>query len=168
MKKIILTLFLATQIITGQITTGIYQDAKLAFTQDDHGNDPFTLDAVILFKLYNGGSGKKWAENILVNVNVELADLNGGFYTRYGLGAGYKFEIRKLAIEPAFDYGRVVRWNVAFDSFNLSTEIKYKINKRFSGGFLFQYTQRNDLYYKWGKKKWTEAFYFGITYLILT
>ena len=168
MKKIILILFLAIGInVKSQITISVFQDVKLAFTEDVVGNKPFTLDILVLPKLFNGGNrSDSWDKQIFVYPYFEYADLSGGKYVRWAMGFGYEFCItNKIGISPSFDYGIINRWGFATFSSNIMVQTHYQISNKFSVGLLFSKTRRTDLdIYKEGQ--WVDNFYFGITYKI--
>ena len=157
MKKLILLILLIGFTVQGQITIGVYADAKLLFIGDDKGNDAGTLDLVVIPKLRNG-------KGVFVYPYFEYADLQGGEYLRYGIGGGYSFELRNLNIEPSLDYGRILRWDKAYSSFNGILEVNYKITPRIRLSVLASLTQRNDIKYKWEDATWRYNLYGGLTY----
>lgn len=167
MGYIRILIFLLCFTATSQIDVGLYQDLKLAVQKDDYGNDPFTTDAILIVKMYNGGNRKdSWNKNLFAYPMLELADIDGGFYVRYGMGIGYKFEFWNINIEPSIDYGRIYRWETVYTSFNGLLSISYKVTPKFNLSILNGYTQRNDLFGKWGTRVWRYNFYVGATYNI--
>ena len=161
MKRIITILLLTTLFqMQGQISVGVFADAKLLFIGDGNGNDAGTLDLIVLPKLQNNGVP------IFVYPYFEYANLNGGNYIRYALGVGYGFEVKNISIEPSIDYGRIVRWGGAYSSFNGLLEVSYKMRPKTYLSVLNSLTQRNDLAFKWEDKAWRYNFYFGARYEI--
>ena len=99
MKTLVLFLLLSIG-LTAQNAVGIavYQDAKLAFFEDDYGNKPFTTDVTIKLKLQ--------AENFVVSGKFEYADLSQDLY-RYGAEVGYCFRFDRIGVMPFVGYGRL-------------------------------------------------------------
>lgn len=168
MKKLILILILAIGFTaTGQVEFAGYQDFKLATQTDDAGNDPFTLDVVILAKFYNGGNRPdNWSKQIFVLIDFEYADLSGGEYIRWSGGVGYRFDIWKLQLSPSIDYGIINRWHRGFSSFNGLIDLTYMITDNFGISALASLTQRNDLKWKWDDNEPVPGFYLGAKFLI--
>jgi len=169
MKKLLLTIALVIGFtMNSQITFSFYQDAKLAFQNDGHGNDPFTADVTILSKWYNGGlRPDHWSKQIFVYPSFEYADLNHSRYIRIALGVGYRFRIWKIDLEPSIDYGFIDRWGGTTQSFNALVELTYRLTERINLGFLLGLTERTDLLAVYGTTKPTQNFAFGFKYELL-
>ena len=155
MKTIILFLLIGFT-ATSQIDIGIYADGRLLLLGDDKGNDPLTINMVVIPKLHN-----KEGNSIFVYPLYEYADLEGGTYTRWALGMGWKQEVNKFTIEPSIDYGRILRWDAVYSSFNGLLEFSYSITPKIKICVLNSVTQRQDLKYKWSEETWRYNLYFG-------
>jgi len=119
-----ITLLLNTYCLTAQNAVGIavYQDAKLAFFEDDYGNKPFTTDVTVKLKLQ--------AENFVVSGKFEYADLSQDLY-RYGAEVGYCFRFDRIGVMPFVGYGRLWRANdYVRSSFEFGNEITFRILPR--------------------------------------
>lgn len=170
MKNLLILLFLfIVNVAEAQVSLAVYQDASLAFTEDDHGNKPYTADIVFNGRLYNGGNrADNWSKQIFFVLDVEYADLFGGTFWRYGIGFGYTFQniFSKISISPSLDYGRIVRWNAGYSSFNGLIDISYMFTDKVGVSLLSTLTQRNDLKSRWGDDKLKTGFYIGAVYKI--
>tara|TARA_R100001230_G_C5658997_1_gene163720 strand:+ start:680 stop:1204 length:525 start_codon:yes stop_codon:yes gene_type:complete len=128
-----------------QIRVGLYQDAKLAFYEDDYGNEPFTTDAVIIIKFFNGGNrADSWSKNIMIYTSYEYADLAGGEYKRWGAGFGYEFNLWRFKIAPSYDYGFIIR-GFTTQSSNVMLDLSFRICDGLYINLLNSYTSRTDI-----------------------
>jgi len=128
MKKLLLIL-LFTTIATAQekISLGVYQDAKLTFYRDNHGNEPFTADIVITANL----EGKQFKHYYFsLQPFYEYADLHGGKLHRYGINTNWNLNqliITNTTITAGIGLGLIHRFSMGFPSYQANLELKHKI-----------------------------------------
>ena len=137
--KTLLVVLLLSITLSAQNAVGIavYQDAKLAFFEDDYGNKPFTTDVTIKLKLQ--------AENFVVSGKFEYADLSQDLY-RYGAEVGYCFRFDRIGVMPFVGYGRLWRANdYVRSSFEFGNEITFRILPRIKIAYQTVWTQRPEL-----------------------
>ena len=83
------------------------------------------------------------------------------------MGVGYTFIRDRWGVSPQINYGILKRFNRGFSSFDIGTDISYKLSPKLKLSILGTFTQRNDLAYRWGI---TNVFrfngYAGIKYII--
>ena len=141
----------------------VTQDARLAVTKDDHGNDPITAD--IQMKLILQGNDSKTGY-LVVSPKYEYAQLYGGDYSRFGFEAGFSFHtyILKIDVTPLIGYGYAFRWNERYDNFEFSAEAKLPITKELSAICLVNVNQRKEL----ENQKWGYNLGFGLRFDVNT
>ena len=131
MKKLFIILMLFTAIVQAQekISIGIYQDGKLSFMKDNHGNIPFTPDVIITVNL-EGNQFKYYYFSI--QPFYEFADLYGGKFHRYGFNTNWNFNhliIPNTTIVLGAGLGSIVRENYGSLSYQANLEIRHKLLK---------------------------------------
>jgi len=146
MKKLIIILLLLGYTGQAQNAVGlaVYQDAKLAFFDDDYGNEAFTLDISCKLKLQ--------AENIVVSAKFEYADLSEQDLYRYGLETGYCFRsifdapFDRLGIMPFVGYGKLWRSNdYVRTSWEFGNEFTFRVFPNVKIAYQLVWTQRPEL-----------------------
>jgi len=168
------------------VSLAVYQDLGLAVRSDDYGNSPFTIDLTVKL-LMNGNHLLSHKGNFIgythIGPIVEIADLAGGNYIRYGAEIGFTFTqiyIGKFRTEitPLVNYGFLSRTHHV-ESYNGQGAYDPIFTVRaweFGLGYgvplspyikilaLGTITQANDLQVLWGDdaKKWRKNFSIGI------
>jgi len=168
------------------VSLAIYQDLGLAVRSDDYGNNPFTIDVTMKF-LMNGNHLLSYKGNFIgythMGAIVEIADLAGGNYTRYGAELGFTFThiyIGNLRTEitPLVNYGFLERthhvesyngqgaYNPTFTvrAWEFGLQYGIPLSPHIKLLALGTITQANDLQVLWGDdaKKWRKNFSIGI------
>lgn len=147
MKELILLTALIFSTMTfsqNNIYIGAYQDPKLAFFEDDHGNQPFTLDFKAEITLQGNQMNWYYFE---MRVQYEYADLYGGKYVNWQVLGGWTFNrlfLKNLEIGIYPTIGLLHRFGTSFASYGATSEIMYKIGK-FKVGMMSQGITRPDI-----------------------
>lgn len=143
MKRLIISaaLFAATIGSGWCQAPSITQDLKLAFTRDDYGNSPFTLNVRAKFHLPGNESKIGYTT---VNITYEFADLQERSYNRYGVQAGYTFFTfaKGLEFTPLIGYGVLMRGRAAMQSWEFEGELVYWFSDHFGVMLAMYYTER--------------------------
>lgn len=126
-----------------KFSLGITQDVKLALVTDDYGNDPFTLDAVAKFSYYLGNDLNY--NDVVIYIQHERAELAGGLYLRTAAGAGYSFNLKYVKLITSLNWGRIYRFDEAYDSMEAQVEVEYPFTRNLSALMLYNYTNRSDI-----------------------
>jgi hypothetical protein len=142
-KLLILALFLTTA-MTAQTRMSITQDARLAFYGDDKGNEAYTPNLTLRFsQVFVEG---KFFDPITV-VEYEIADLNGGLYSRWGFGLG--MNVNKLLPYTEFQFhlssGFITRNGRSYANHELVGNISFGITDDISLILEGQRASRTDL-----------------------
>ena len=158
------------------VSLAVYQDLGMAVKSDDYGNNAFTSDITIKLKM-NGffqPNNEIFIGYMYMAPIVEIADLAGGNYVRYGAEIGYTFTELYISnirteITPLVNYGflnRTYNDNKTFSVKAWEFGLQYGIPlspyiKLLALGTI---TQANDLQVLWGSdaKKWRKNFSIGI------
>ena len=158
MKTIITTLLLAITLMStaqSDVAISISQDARLAITGDDNGNNAFTPNVILRLDLQDN---QRRLGYYIIGLEYEYADLNESLYQRYSLNLGYtfnKFSIlgnNKLEATALLNYGMTIREvtqvdkkvNKAFTGFAFSFSLAYPITSRFKVQLTGQLSHRVD------------------------
>lgn len=165
MKKIIIiiTLLLSVKNYSqGIIKLTILQDAKLGLIGDNKGNNAFTTDLLVKFKL----TGKQFEYGYLtISPYLEYAEING-IYKRYAVDVGFTFNkliIKNLEITPSINYGIQDRYKKSWLVFGSDIEANYKLTDNIGLTALAQFVERKDLLWMYGDKKIRFSGFIGIT-----
>jgi len=154
MKKIIIYTVLLLSVVVSYsqsaIGISIYQDNKLAFLEDNHGNKPFTLDLTVKIKLQ---AEERNIGHWLVSPKFEFAELYGGKFYRYGSEVGYcftnlpvPFTNIKYALTPYIGGGYIIRYGMGQGlSFETGLELTFKITDWLKLNSQVLWTERTDL-----------------------
>ena len=131
------------------LSIGVYQDLRLAVSDDNHGNDAFTTDVLIRLKMQ--GNQEKHGY-MLIYPEFEYADLSGGDYKRYSANVGYVFNkwFRNFEYSGSFGFGMLQRWNTSYLTWGLSGDIAYMLNKNVKLAIVGQGVKRRDLGHRYG------------------
>jgi len=160
MKKLILICTLLIGLVTyaqDGFSVNVYQDMKLAIQNDDYGNEAYTMDILIKAE-------KQFMERdfgyIIFYPQLELADLSGGFYTRYsgGLGVTLSKITDNLDVTPSFNCGWINRWGQNYFSTEFQMEVSIEVIKNLRLAIMGTYTERSEL------DIWRYNNYFGVKY----
>lgn len=168
------------------VSLAVYQDLGMAVRSDGQGNNPFTID--ITMKIMMNGNhllsrkGNSVGYTHLAPI-VEIADLYGGKYIRYGAEIGFTFThiyLGKLRTEltPIINYGFLERTHrVELNNGQGFYDSTFTVRAwEFGLGYgvplspyikilaLATITQAKDLQVLWGNdaKKWRKNFGIGI------
>jgi len=135
------------------VAVGVTQDLKLALVDDDYGNEPFTLDAILKVE-YHAGE----LDFMTFYGQWERAALAGGTYDRVAFGTGGGFRLGNFIVTPSINFGQIRR----FDEWSWSTELQGEITYLVSGNLglnaLYWYTNRTDI------GLWRSNFGIGVKY----
>ena len=152
MKKLTLLLVLITALTFGQGTIGVNVslDNKLTFVGDDIGNDPFTLDISTHFIMQEFERKITYYVSgyIQLGVKFEYANLNGGYFNRYGAEVGYTFLYNDLnvGLMPFVGNGILIREGKgATRSWEVGATAHYKILPKLKIITTFVFTERTDI-----------------------
>lgn len=140
------------------IAIGVYQDLKLATSNDNHGNTAPTLDLRVDVSLQGKQFDWYYFE---VRPSFEYADLYGGKYVSWQVSGGWVFNkliIDNLEIGGYLTTGVIHRFGEGFLTYGLTGDISYGKNLKIS--LLGQYINRPDV------NKWGFSGYVGIKYQI--
>lgn len=150
MKKFLLFFGLLLSPLTivsqGKVSLSFQQDARLFLVGDQKGNSSLTTNllAKVEIPVYNFNKS-----HIAIYPVVEYADLVGGNFQRYAIGAAYAVEsiYGKIGATAFFDYGYINRGSddSSFNSFSLSGELSFKLNENIKIVCTQQLTERKDL-----------------------
>ena len=157
-KAIITTLLLAITLMStaqSDFAISISQDARLAITGDDNGNDAFTPNVIIRVDLQDN---QRRLGYYIVGLEYEYADLNESLYQKYSLNLGYTFNQflilgnDKLEATAFLNYGMTIRGvtqidkkvHKAFLGFASSFSLAYPITDRFKVQLTGQLSHRVD------------------------
>jgi len=146
------------------ITINCYIDGKLLVIGDSHQDNKSKLDVAIQVDL----QGNQYDVGYLfVYPKFEYADLLESAYLRYSGGVGFSFYLGKnFELAPSLNYGRVIRYDRAFSSFEGCLSLNYRLGSRWKVSLLGTLTQRNDIKYRWGTNVIRESGYIGLIYKI--
>ena len=123
----------------------VHQDTKFIFVGDKRGNNVGTVDILLKIEVPVIKFPKSY---ITVFPSYEYANLNGGTFKRYSVGAGYIFKgvyFKNINIGLFSDFGFITRNSKSGSSFGFNTEISYKLTRRVSLSYVHQITERSDL-----------------------
>jgi len=138
-------------------------DGKLLVSDDDYGNTAPTFNTVTQIDLQ--GLDTKWGFTT-VYAKFEYADINPRMI-RYSAGGGFTFNgVKRFEVFPSINYGRIMRYDKAFSSFEGVVAISYLITPKLKVSLLGALTQRNDILYRWGNVVWRESGFIGLGYKI--
>ena len=147
MKKLTLLLLLCTFFVNSQerITIGLFQDAKLLVSDDNHGNIAPTTDITVYVSL----EGQQF-ENYYFSMQpfYEQADLLGGHFKRYGVNSVWNLNnlvLNKLEIGLGTGIGLINRPGISVASYQFVGEISYPITKWLKLASRYEYVRRSDL-----------------------
>lgn len=147
------------------VDISLQQDLRLLTVGDDRGNDPVTANILSRLEvpLYNFQKS-----HIAAHASFEYADLIDKNYTRYALGGGYIIDnfSGKFGIAAYFDYGKIYRETVNFNSFSLSGELNFKVSNRLKIICTQQLTHRKDLKELYGSREYVISGFVGLKYAI--
>ena len=131
------------------LSIGVYQDLRLAVSDDNHGNDSFTTDVLIRLKMQ--GNQEKYGY-MIVYPEFELANLSGGKYKRYSANVGYVFNkwFKNFEYSGSLGFGMLQRWNASYLTWGLSGDIAYMLNKNVKLAVVGQGVKRRDLGHRYG------------------
>ena len=141
-----------------------YVDGKLLVSDDDYGNTAPTFDTNLIVSMQ--GYDTKFGF-LSIQAKFEYADINPRMI-RYSAGAGFTFNgIKRLEFTPSINYGRIIRYERAFSSFEGTFDVAYVITPKFKVMLMGALTQRTDIKNRWGGKMlWRESGFIGIGYKI--
>lgn len=146
------------------ISIGFYQDARLLFLGDDHGNNGLTIDAKVDFSLQGNQFDLYYFE---IRTQIEYANLYGGDYTSLLVTPNWVFnQINNVEFSSGVVIGLLWRWNESYATYGLSGDISYKITPKLKISVLGQLISRGDLYDRWNDNGLKPNFYIGIKYNI--
>lgn len=105
LSKILIAFILIASPINAQdkVTIGITQDVRLAFSEDNAGNKPFTKDIILFADLEGPQFGSFYPS---VKLQYETADLAGGEFLKYTVSGGLTYTdlyMPKIWFIPAYD-----------------------------------------------------------------
>ena len=145
MKTLTTIILLITTLTTfSQTRLSITQDARLAFYGDDKGNESYTPN--LTFRISQFFVEGRYL-NPIVAIDYEIADLQGGLYSRMGIGIG--ININKLLPYTEFQYhlssGIITRNGRSYASPEMVGNISFKITKKISFLLEGQRSVRNDI-----------------------
>lgn len=127
-----------------QISIGIYQDAKLTFYRDNHGNEPFTADIIITANL----EGKQFKHYYFsLQPFYEYADLYGDKYHRYGFNLNWNLNnliIENTTITIGGGIGMIHR-PYGSGSYQLNLEVRHAICNWLDISLRNEFVKRTDL-----------------------
>jgi len=134
----------------------VQQDARLALIGDDKGNDAFTLNPMITFGLEGYTFGDAFKTNLIILAEYEYADLAGGEYHRWSVGAGLKmspfiyardvwiFRPSKISFTPSLQFGFIDRNGVTMTGLG-TIDVSYELFDGFEAVYSAQWTIRTEL-----------------------
>lgn len=159
--KALLILLLSTVLLTAQdnVSIGLYQDGRLLFIGDDHGNDAGTLDIKVDVGLQ--GHQRKWSYYEM-RVQFEYADLSGGKYVSWLVMGGHVFNkliVKNFEIGMYPTIGMIHRFKTSYGTYGLTGDISYKMG-RFKLSLLTQGIKRFEL----ENQKFGMSVYGGVKY----
>lgn len=150
MKKYLLlfglVLFPLTIVSQGKVSLSLQQDARLFLVGDQRGNSPLTTNllAKVEIPVYHFNKS-----HMAIYPVAEYADLVGGNFQRYAIGAAYAVDsiYGKIGVTAFFDYGYIKRSidDSSFNSFSLSGELSFRLTKNIKIICTQQLTERRDL-----------------------
>jgi len=145
------------------ISVGLYQDARLLFLGDDHGNNPGTIDAKLDILLQGLQLSGYYFE---IRVQGEYADLQGGKYHSLLICPNWVFneQFYNFEISGGALVGLLWRWNQSYATYGASGDISYKLSNKLKISALGQLIKRGDLSDRWNTKGLNPNFYVGIKY----
>lgn len=144
------------------VSVSLYQDLKLATMNDDHGNEPYTMDIVFKFKMQ--GNAQKFGY-MYVAPYFEYAEIDGN-YKRYAAEVGYVFNeliVDDFEASGGINYGIQERYSLNWLVFGADFELAYKITDRFKVSLLAQFVERKDLQMMYGNKEIRFSGFIGLT-----
>lgn len=146
MKKLltITAIILISLTATSQTRLSITQDARLAFYGDDKGNESYTPNFTLRFS--QAFSKGRWFDPITV-LEYEIANLEGGLYSRSGFGIG--INVNKLLPYSEFQFhlssGFIFRNGRSYANSEMVGNISFAITDNISLILEGQRSIRNDL-----------------------
>ena len=166
MRVITLMMLMVSAVQAQEIRLAVWQDARLAITEDATGNyKPFTVDVYAKLKLIGNQSD---AGHLVVSPTFEYADLEG-VYKRYAVDVGYCFDqsvIDGLEVTASINYGILDRWSKAWLVFGADLESSYEISDGLHLSILGQAVDRKDLLWAYSNHKIGLSGFIGVQYRI--
>lgn len=166
MKKYLLLVVLSLSFAFTQaqeIRLGVWQDARLAVTEDSQGRDPFTLDILTKVKLIGDDMG---AGYLVVSPFYEYADLEIK-YQRFGFDVGFTFDefLWGIEVTPSVNYSIIDREGRGYQTFGADLEASIPITDKLRLSVLAQGVDRKDLS-AYNDRKFLISGFVGIQYVI--
>lgn len=166
LSLIILTV-LALNLSSAQknVEFSFYQDLKLATMNDDHGNEPYTMDVVFKFRM--NGNKQKFGY-MYVAPYFEYAEI-AGIYKRYAAEVGYTFDeliVKNFEASGGVNYGIQDRYGKNWLVLGADFELGYRITPNFKVKALAQLVERKDLKAFYGNYKIGFSGFIGLTYAL--
>jgi hypothetical protein len=124
----------------------VLQDARLAVSDDDNGNEAFTPN--LLFGIeYQHLQKYRSVGYMTYGLTYEYADLFGGPYNRVGTTVGYNFNTILDGVEFGLNasYGGIHRFQDWYGSYGGNAFIAINVVDNIQLTANLQYTQRSDL-----------------------
>lgn len=151
-----------------EIRLAVWQDARLAITEDETGNyQPFTLNMYTKLKLIGNQTE---AGHLVVSPTFEYADLEV-IYKRYAVDVGFVFDqslIDGLEVTTSVNYGILDRWSKSWMVFGADLEASYELFEGFHISILGQAVDRKDLLWAYGDNEIGFSGFIGLQYKIFT
>lgn len=146
------------------IEISLQQDTRLLLVGDEKGNDPLSINLLskIEFPVY-----QLEKNHLSTYFSMEYADLVGGSFQRYAIGAAYvvKRIYKKIGSVLYLDLGSIYRKSSNFFSLSVSGELNYKLNPNLKLIFSQQLSQRKDLEALYNSdKKYIVSGFVGVKY----
>lgn len=117
----------------------------MLFVGDERGNGMYTPDILTKLEINVFEYSKS---RVVMYVGAEYADLYGGNFKRFLIGAGY---IHEFSFLPKFnfgafvDHGLILRRMGKFMGMSANFEINYPVTKKLRAGIIYQAIDRSDL-----------------------
>jgi hypothetical protein len=149
------------------VSVSVFQDAKLLIIGDDKGNNAGTANLLISFNL----EGKQFEYYYFsMQPFYEYADLNGGYFHRYGVNAAWtlnKLVVPKLEASIGVGIGAIHRTGLGLASYQFIGQLNYPITPWLFASARYEIVRRSDLVYLWDTKQpFKPNFSIGATFKI--
>ena len=145
MKTLITTLLIfASAVMFSQTKVSVLQDLRLATIGDDKGNNAFTPNFTLRVNQRINGDRNF---DFLAYAEYEHADLAGGSFNSAAVGFGLNFFtlVKNVEFQSMYGIGRIFRHGEVYNYWDLTGQIGYKLNDKFTILAEMQRTARTDI-----------------------
>jgi hypothetical protein len=135
------------------VSVSVFQDSKLLLLGDEKGNNAGTANILVSLNL----EGKQFEYYYFsMQPFYEYADLNGGYFHRYGVNSVWtmnKLFIDSLEASLGAGIGMIHRTGLGLYSYQFIAQLSYPITPWLFASTRYEIVRRSDLVYLWDTKE---------------